>query len=261
MDFRQTISAVDALQRNAKAIGAPLPNKIAAGIRRARELGDGLDAIAANDAALPTAVLAAVAEGRDPAADPDVQRAVTALTLADVGPANAVRSAIAAELRSLIVNNVDAIVATWRPVVDAASETMAAHVEILRDVDLDDATAVVRRGGAAADAWGAVRGAEATLTAVSSAWRGLRLSFGSGVPERRYFALILATAPAYVELGEALTSWQTVKAGHSLTLAGLDELQERIEEVHRLHGEANAAEAAAAQPERVSYLPPNHPAA
>lgn len=179
--------------------------------------------------ALPLAVLAALEGKRDPATCPEVQRIITAQELASRHQlGDQVEAVVLDLLRQTVRDNADNIVETWRPSFTRAAVDVAEAHALLDGIELDDVDSIVRRGGAAAEAWGKARSAIDTLKVCTDGHRSLSTFTGGAPPDRRYRLLALAEVPADQWISDNLDRaepdpWAAVGAGHRLRLPSLDE--------------------------------------
>lgn len=209
---------------------------------------------------LERVVLAALEAGRDPSTDPEVQQAVTAHYIANLASlGHRMQQAVAADLAQAVRAHVDDIVELWREDFDAAAAILVTAHAALAGLPLDRTDDIVRKGGGAAEHWGAAQSALKTLATIDRRWLNLYqlLRPGSALERRHAFFKFSDLDPAaWVDPGAhapAPTAWDALGDGLNLRLQTPAEYRQLV----RAASEAAGAREAAAErrPPRPSYLP------
>lgn len=231
---RHAIHALTTLLANADKLGAAVPKAIRAEHEALIVLADrvrDMQRSSGNAPSVSDAVLDALAAGVDPATDETVRKAVVSRTVAE--HTNGVDDALGARADAFLRANADKLLQAFVPVFDKAAATIAAALEQLGDVDLDDTAAVLGRGGDSASLWAQIQDAERVIAQV----RTVREQLTAGHPvDPRYTILGYAAVPPdeFIDgqLGGAqLKGWQVVRRGWELSLATPTVLRERIDAV------------------------------
>lgn len=199
--------------------------------------------------ALARAVHRALAEGDDPAGDPQVQAHVAAQALANPGIGQAVEEVANTTLIETVAAHVDELVTIWREPFDAAAADLRAAHATLGDVNLDDAAGVLVQGPAAADAWARANNAVTAITKVLAGWDAMvRLTRTARADDQAHRALrmVEATPEQWLEhqlAGTDLDPWAATRLGLSLRLPTP---QQYTQDVQKLADAQLAAERKAA---------------
>ena len=156
------------------SLGIKPPTDVATAFLRAEKLTQESMNLGARPGDLDAAVTAAILGGREPAADPEVQRVTTATLLAgNVGLPDAVAGAALDVIRSACLAHLDEIVDAWRKPFDEAAATLTEAHKRIGDLSLDDTGTIVARGGDIADVWAKAKSAEQVIDQVVSGWSHL----------------------------------------------------------------------------------------
>jgi hypothetical protein len=201
------------------------------------------------------AILAAVAAGKDPAADKAVQTELFRRQLADGQILDAL-GRIASDKRAAVLRrHAPALVEVMRPTVEAADSQLAELREVIPPDALFRVDAVASLQPEHMAAWGRGRENLDRLRYVEAAWRVLAGALGMyDHPTRRPLALADLTAEQLAELGPKATAADVVRAGHPLSLATFDEYDERVARV--TEQEADQQRRAAQPPKRQGFTNP-----
>ena len=220
--------------------------EVVAALGRAREIENAATRIGLGRGALGEAVFAALDAGRDPATDPEVQRAITANYLDNPGVAEAVREAAYGRARAVCDEYRDDIVTAWRKPFNVAAATLAGAYDRIGEVELDNADAILRNGGDIAEVWAKARAAVATIRAIRNGWSTLA-EFTRAVNVDNHFRPLNFIDPTVDQwLGDHLResridAWDATRGGYTLALPTFDEYRQRIA---RITAEVAAAERA-----------------
>jgi hypothetical protein len=189
--------------------------------------------LAAPADALGVAVANAIEDDRDPSADPEVTRILVSTQIANAGIMGMVDDLAYSRFRQVCAEHADAIVKAWaKPFAAAAKNLTAAH-QAIGHVDLADSDTIIRKGGAAVDAWSGAQAAVATINTITAGWLALAM-FTHGAPnDQRYPALRLAAVDYQTWEARELerrkvTPWEAVLAGLTLTLPSFEQYAQRV---------------------------------
>lgn len=211
--------------------------KVTAAIKRAQEIETAATRLGVSVNAASDAVFAALDAGRDPAADAEVQRAITANYLDNPGMAQHVREAAYGRARAVCVDYLDDIVDAWSEPFNAAAATLADAHEHIGHVQLDNADAILRHGGDIAEVWAKARAAVTTIRAVRLGWTSLAEFTGAVNVDGHYRALVTIDPTAEQWIGDHLResnvdAWEATLKGYTLDLPTFDGYRERIARVN-----------------------------
>lgn len=226
------------------ATGAKAPKALTEAWQRTTRLSEGVRGLSTPPEAIYAAVAAAIERGDDPAADAEVQRILTSTQIQNAGVMAGVDDLAFGAFREACTAHTDAIVNAWRKPFDAAAATLADAHHRLGDVALDDTTAIIAKGGDAADVWAQAQAATKTIEAVRHGWLGL-VGITHAVPDDRNHAVLRIAAVDYETWtarqlhGQRLSAWDAVLAGLTLALPTMTEYRERLAVITR--GEAAEA--------------------
>jgi len=233
-----TRTSIPAITATSKALGTELPKAIAAAHERLVRITAGYTTRANGQGdALTLAVLDAIDAGRDVNADPAVQRVITAQTLDSNHALSAELDAILSEQVAEAVRlHADAVVKSWRMAFATASTDLAAAHAALEGTSLADTDSVVRRGPAAAEAWGRATGAMATLATIDAGWVSLCFTVTGAFPSKNFAMLRIAAVDAgqWLDLGlegRSADPWAALGDGLSLALPDLDAYRQTIADI------------------------------
>jgi len=192
---------------------------------------------------LAPAVTAALAAGRDPASDPEVQRVVTAIALSgNQALIETVEAEAVDQFRGVCIEHREDIVSAWRKAFDAAAAKLAACYERIGPVPLEDVGTIMVQGGDIASVWAEARKASATIGTIEAGWAALG-EFTRTVtvdPNRQVLRLAAVDFETWKAKGlrrARLTPWQILLTGLTLSLPTLEEYRDRVRAIE----EAEAA--------------------
>lgn len=228
-------TAINLIVSQIEKTGAKLPKPIRDAQARAAKATERARQMNLDEAALSAAVVAAMIEDRDPAADPEVQRLLAQRTLIQGGLLAAVERASTDAVREALGDKADAVVrALQKPYSEAAAELVAAH-EVLGDLPLNDTAAILSAGPEAADAWAKARRALEVVDASAKVFTTL-MSFTRLLQlNPHHKALRFATVDwatwtreGYGAGDANTTPWDLVRAGLVLALPTAEEYRARV---------------------------------
>ncbi|MFD6676060.1 hypothetical protein ACFWDA_17035 [Rhodococcus zopfii] len=240
----RAIIAARAVIANTRKLGCTIPDGIDAADLRATRLTDAGDQIGPPDGELIDAFLAAVDAGKDPAADKNVQRALTADRLANENLRAAISNHAATLLIGALVEHAPQLFDEWDAITNRASTALTEAHAVLADTDLDDTKAVVQLGGKAADAWAKATNAVAIIDRLNLVWQQWaevtrRAPSNAAYCNLRFADITPADWQAH-KLAGRVDPWTLVRIGYTLELADPDEMRRRID-THRAHDAAEEA--------------------
>ncbi len=201
--------------------------------------------------ALPVAVFAAVDRGDDPAVDGEVRRILAQQAIAHDGIRNDVPAIAYDLLRETARTHTDKIVATWRTPFDRAAAVLAEVLAQLGDVDLDDATAIITKGGDAAESWGKAQTAIATVEAIRAGWLALATFTSGRAADKRHAVLAIADVghadwERLALVDQKPDPWEATRQRLPLSLPTPAEFAQRVARLqHAQQAEADRQEKAA----------------
>jgi hypothetical protein len=202
---------------NAGTVGATLPKTVRADYDRLAALADQARHLgrAGND--ICAAVLAALERDEDPYRSPDVIAAVIGHAI-DTRRAG-IDEALSGRAARFLNTHSPIIIESFGPAFDRHAETLTRCAEALDVDDLDDATAIVKKGGTAAQAWTDATAAARAVELIAATW-SLLASVVPAIPaaDNRYRPLIIANIDPDTYINETLahygvTPWQAARRG------------------------------------------------
>lgn len=226
------------------ALDIKAPAEVACAFAEADHLADGAARLTAEPGAVELATTAAILGKRDPATDPDVQRALTmqALVSNQMLPDNITAAALD-RLRDACMAERDAIVTTWQKVYDKAAATLTRTHQRIGDHDLTDTTPILAKGGDIAEVWAEAQNAARVLDTVLTGWVNLMLFMRvSLVPEHRPLKVAALTYEQLSSMSPKLTPWDAVRAGITPSLPTLDEYRDRVAAAQRGQSQFEASQ-------------------
>jgi len=228
-----------------KTTGIKAPKRLTDAANRATRL----DAAARNIGAgagrdgLAVAVTVALDAGRDPAADPDVQRLLTGQQLAaNYNLADEITAAAYEAVREVCREHADEIVLAWRKPFDKAAATLTAARSRIGSVPLEDSAEILRQGGDVADTWAAAQRAAATIDTIAAGWYALATFTRLAQPTTRHRPLRIAEVDYDQWTEHGLTDakanpWTAVLAGLTLSLPSFSEYKRRVAAIEQAERE------------------------
>lgn len=246
MSTRITLHTLHQINRTADRLGAKLPKSFVTGAASLLELDQRATAFvrtADAGSTVAAAVLDALAQGNDPMTDTDVHAAVIRRGIVDAR--EQVAGSLYRRAEQFLSDHADAVLAAFKPAVQAAGAKLAAAVETLgADTELV-AEEILKRGPQAAQAWTDVRAAEATVADVLTV-RKLLTGYSRIRNVGRYAVLTIADAPPQ-DLARPIDqsiprAWDIVRQGWTLALATTEELERRIAAAMGEQDSANQAQ-------------------
>ncbi len=240
--FRGTYALIT---QTARQIGQPLPATLTDVLADIDRLVESVNDYAPTSVA--SAVLDALAAGKDPASTPAVQRAIASQVIAGTEIRNIAAERLDDRRREVITAHFPAMLAGWRDALAGAWATVAAAREVMPRVSFLDPNMLGTVATPHATAWCQARDALVLAERVADVWAltvtATRL-VGAEASDRRYRPLIMADLTAEeldaLPLGKATAP---ADAGHPLDLAIPEEFRERIARVLGQRHDAEAADA------------------
>lgn len=216
------------------------PSKtLADALDRAARLATAAQSLGGDPGALGVAVTAALDDGRDPAADPGVQRALAAIALAGNNHlSDQVTGAAVERVRGICQQEADNNIAGWSKAVDRAAEALIAAHGRLGSVALDDAATIVALGGDAAAVWAQAQAAVSTIDAAVAGWSAVAsfTRLATANPRRRVLVLADVCYATWCNLERHNHGpWDALLAGLPLSLPSFAEYRARVRVIE--HGE------------------------
>ncbi|MEP7194445.1 MAG: hypothetical protein ABI903_16490 [Actinomycetota bacterium] len=180
---------------------------------------------------LAAAVTAALQRGDDPASCPEVQRVATASQISGEGVSQGVDAIVFETFREAAHNNADQLVESWRVPFDKAAATLTAAHQSIGNLALDDAAAIMLKGGDIAKVWGEAREAAATIDRIIMGWSALGEFTRLANRDQSWNVLRLAVVDLDT-IGSLdprkISPWEAVLAGLELDLPTFTEYQQRV---------------------------------
>jgi len=213
--------------------GAKAPKSFADAHGRATRIAAAARNLGAGQGDLAQAVMAALDAGRDPAADPDVQRIAIAAQIANPGIEQQIDALAFDGFHEACAVHTDAIIAAWRKPFDAAAAVLADAHQRLGNVALEDTTAIIAKGADAADVWAKATAAVKIIEAIRHGWLGLVGITHAAPDDRNHAVLRIAdvdypTWTAQQLHGRKVGAWDAVLAGLTLALPSPAEYRQRV---------------------------------
>jgi hypothetical protein len=225
MSDRSTLRTAQTLLSRLENLGGTVPDSMARDLDTLVRLTKEVDRLDLPDG-LPSAMLHALADGRDLATDPDVQAAATRRQLTAAIPS--ARHELATRAHQFLADHADALLDAYREQFDKAAQVLTDSAKTLGAVALDDTAAVIIKGPKAAEAWARAQGAVSTINHTRQAWETLHQALHSSGVDPRFAVLVYADIPpaawfddgiAAQHYSERPTPWQCAVAGYPLDLA------------------------------------------
>ena len=161
-----------------KAAGANFPKAVATALADRDELADRVAALpSGSHQAVMAAVAAALLDDRDPLDDDQVRRLVIAQSITGHSTqtlAYGVEKSAEIRIIDALTQHADAVIADLKRAADTAGESLAQAREILGDLDLGDAAAILKLGPAAARAWAKAKDARLKIHTLNQGWWACR---------------------------------------------------------------------------------------
>jgi len=239
------------------------PAAVAAAYERTTRISAGTQNLAPKDEDLYHAVTSALDGRRDPAADEEVQRILTAAAIANQGVMMGVETILYDQLRNVVTEHADQIMTALAKHFEAAATTLTAAHQTLGNVPLEDTATIVRKGGDAAKIWGQAQQAVAVVNTTLSGWISLAALTRLAPNHPRYAVLRLAPVTfeqwGSLELTERkISPWEAVLLRLPLALPTFEQYHQRVETIEQ----GNQRIAQHAEQDRQAYLagrrPPVH---
>lgn len=217
------------LRQSLNHLNIALPKAVAEAIALAAKAETAADAIRpAPSGLLGSTIAAALLAGRDPSADPEVQRLRTLESILSIaGPS--VRVWGEGVVNAALTEHADAMLETWRAESVTAGESLTAAFDLVGDIELSDSGAFLRGGPQGAEAWANASAAVVQLKNLAQAWTALaeltRFASSGGYPVLRLASLDVETLD---RVGRHADAWTLVRAGVRIELADRVTMPQRI---------------------------------
>lgn len=249
-----TRTAAPLVVATSRRLGVDLPKPLEAALDAADKLRRGRvenHLGSSVDADLTDALAKAVWAGRDPLADKAVQRAALAAQLmsANIGPR--LEGYAAQHAADALSEHADALVETWRPVVERIDKAFARFRKLAPGADLLDKHLPTGLPTKALTPWGEAKEAAAQLDQLGKGWTALAAAASLYMGDNSTRPLIVAdlALEQLDTLGNRAKPIDVASLDVSLDLASLDTYADRLARLVKARGERVAYDAAA--PERV----------
>lgn len=226
------------------ATGAKAPKAVLDSYRRAVRISEAARSIPVPRGGLAVAVAAALDDGRDPASDPDVQRAVTANSLTGRGITDQVDDIAYARFLDVCRDQADAIISAWAKPFTVAAATLATAHQRIGSVALTDTDPIMRSGGDVAEIWSAAVSASQVIEAINAGWVALAQYTRLASIDPRYSLLRIASVDYATWTDKQLdrqkvTPWDAVILGLDPSLPTFTEYRRRVQTLEQ-HSQAAA---------------------
>lgn len=213
-------TATSMIDKANTALGVVMPKSVTVALDRGRQVAAAVVRPPTQEqiiAAFSEAILA----GRDPAADPEVQRLLAAAALGARDLSRQIAAATDASVQAAIIESCDEILAGW---VKASAGPIKVLTEAHRDLDgiaLTETATILTRGGRAAETWAEAQAADRTLDAVLGGWTALAgvTRFASPARGRTVLRIAEADLAQLRDLDDKARPWDLLSAGVELGLA------------------------------------------
>jgi hypothetical protein len=215
------------------AAGAKPPKQVTDAWARCLSVAGAVDNLYARPEAISVAVAAAVERGDDPAADPAVQRALTAVSIANRGIGAEVDSIAFERFRQVCRDQADPVIKAWARPFDTAANTLASAAELIGDLTLESTTEILARGGTIAETWAGALSANNTITRIAAGWSAFVQFARLASVDARHRLLVLAAFdyPTFAATSATVTPWDATRAGLTLSLPTAEQYRQRITDV------------------------------
>ncbi|WP_064256153.1 hypothetical protein [Rhodococcus sp. HS-D2] len=224
--------------------GATVPAPIAKAEARAEKIAAYTDTFTAPE--LRDALVAAIDAGREPTTDPHVAAALNAQQLHNEALADTMRTEAGHILTDALTQHDIALIDAWRTVFDTAAAALHTAHEVLGDIDLNNAEAILRQGGDAADVWTKAKTGIRTIDTITQAWVAWAQATRLAPVDGTWQAARITDADWHTwhthKLGGSTDVWAIVRAGAHLDLADANTYRQRVDQLTT----ERAAEATAA---------------
>ncbi|PPH43456.1 hypothetical protein C5D09_14795 [Rathayibacter sp. AY1C9] len=228
MTLASSALGIRSIITQSQAVGATVPASLIEALENHERTAEAAATLYIGGTALEDAVAAALDAGKDPTVDKTVQRI---LASRQIGAQGVVQSVVQSALGRLVAAAEDVahdLLEAWRAPFDQAAADIAAGYKILGDIELHQAEEILRKGGAAAEAWIKANAANQRIKDI----RGLfvQLSIHTAfVPHSPANGVLIITEPTYDQwtglgLREArIDPWNAHRMGLTLRLATPEE--------------------------------------
>ena len=177
------------------------------------------------------AVASALERGKDPAADPEVQRILASGRISNEGVIAGVDNIAYDRFRKVCVANADEIVDALREPFDAAVKRLIEAHAVLGSIDLADTDSVARND--TGSTWGVATAAVATISNIISGWMALG-EFANVVTLNPRHQVLRIAAPTFEQWetheleGRHAEPWVLLNEGLDLSLPTFKQYRDRV---------------------------------
>ena len=241
---------LNTIRRAVEAAGGRLPKPVATAVADLDKLTAAIDSTPVPDVEqVQDTIAECMLDGRDPFTDPQVQRMLTAQTLAGASGrliGHGVHSAGQRRVVKALEANVDAILATLHEGAEKVARTLTEAHRIIGDHDLNDSQVILGMGPDAARAWAEAREAVTTLRTIEQAWAALaELTRFAPMVTDSTLRLADLDLETFEQVGRRAEPWAIVRAGGVIDLADATTIRERAQRIseERHHRQVQAAAA------------------
>lgn len=227
-----SVTQIASIIATTQNLGQKVPAELVKAHDRSKNIVDRSSRIYASDKDLNAAMLTALDNDRDPAADPDVQRIVLSQAIGNEHRLQGIRSAVTDDLLQALATNANALVKLWQKPFDEAAHTIARTARILGPIKLEDAAAILEKGGNAAQLWTEAKQADGVIDSIMSAWTSLAIET-QFAPNDRRLKMLRLTDPTLDQwesldlIEQRLGAWDAHALGLTLSLADGPEFSAR----------------------------------
>lgn len=228
MSYRHNLTIIAQVFASAERLGATIPKALNVERKKLTELAEKVDNFHPSSD-LSSAVLDALENDRDVLTDERVRAAATAQLISN---STNLPDLLGRRAGALVHDNVDVILGSLEEPFNAAAEKVNVAVARLGGVDLDNTTAVLSRGGDAAQNWADAQAGSNVILEIRNCWKQLSAAAPRLLVDRRWSALMIADIEPSAFLEEKIAGWlnplEVVARGFTLSYATPDVLSQRI---------------------------------
>jgi len=249
MSFRLLPMAIRAVLQTADTHNAKIPKALRADLENSLELIANVATTSFAGQSIADAVNDAVRNGEDPTESADVQAAFIRDRVQELQSNGALDNAARTNLHQVTVDAVDGLFDAFKPIYDAAgAQLAAAHATFVANgIPTMDDTQIANANLDVAQANVDARKAQATLRSILNALDALeaalgKMGSGNGVG-RAVATFDLGTTPAsdLRRFLGAMTPWEALTEGYTISLANPTEQRARIARANRADEDTNAS--------------------
>lgn len=231
-----SVTQIASIIATTESLGQKVPADVSKAHERYQRIMAGAATIYRDGHELNAATLTALDEGRDPAADPEVQRIATSQLIGNEHQVQALRTVVTDDLLQAVARNANAIVKAWQKPFDVAVQTIARTAKQLGPIRLDDSAVILAQGGAAAQHWTEAKQADTLIHNIAASWTILAMQT-QFAPNDRRLQMLRITDPTYEQweslelIDQRMSAWDAHHAGLALSLADGPEFNARWQRI------------------------------